>query len=98
MNAILYLFAVCALCVPAYLLHGWATAILWGWFVAPVFQVREISTAEALGLCLVLALARLRRNPSSEGKTNEEKLWDVAAVFLAPLLLLAVGWIVKQWT
>lgn len=69
-------------------------AILWGWFTVPIFNVAHISTLEASGLILMVALAtsKYRNNVKSDQKWEP---WLFA--FLAPLLGLGFGWVIKSW-
>lgn len=89
------------LIVISSLLNGWALKVLWSWFVAPVFQVSSISTAQAIGLSLVFVL--MQSSSRTSNNTNSDKsptalLFE--AVFLAvvtPLFAVGCGWVISQF-
>ena len=49
---------------------GWALSVLWGWFVPPVFGLREISIPEVIGLMLIISLFRHREYKKKNQITN----------------------------
>lgn len=73
---------------------GWVLSILWGWFVPPVFGLREISIPEVIGLVLIVSLLRMR----NYGKDLKgEPLVKLAAAVLAPLIALLFGYVTLQF-
>jgi len=53
---------------------GWATSVLWRWFVVPAFELPSISMAQAIGLRSVLyGLLPLPAAKRPGGKKSEEK-------------------------
>lgn len=75
---------------------GWAFSILWGWFVAPVFDLREISIPEAIGLSLTVGLLRARYRDTD--LTKPEGKWSrLAFVAIAPAMFLLFGYITLQF-
>lgn len=92
--SIFALIAVIAAAIVGMVWSGYVMAILWGWFAVPIFNVAHISTFEASGLILMVALAtaKYRNNVKSDPK------WErLAFMFIAPLLSLGFGWIIKSW-
>lgn len=76
--------------------YGYALSVLWGWFVAPIFDVPRIPVAPATGTMLIVRYL-LRYH---ESKYNEEESFIDQAIegfstaLAPPLTALALGWIV----
>jgi hypothetical protein len=93
-------FAVLFLCmfVAAFLLDGWVTQTVWGWFVVPIFGIRQINLAEAVGLGLVTGLFTHQYIPTQRKKEDGSTNWEpIAHLFLRPLLVLFIAWIVTHF-
>lgn len=77
-------------------MSGWALSVLWGWFVVPVFNVPNLSIAQAVGLSCIVSFFKSYKT----GEPDKDKSWvDVAvglivSALLAPLLAVGFGWIV----
>lgn len=75
-------------------LDAWALAILWTWFVVPLFNVPNMGLIDAAGISLIVNfLIREAR------KTDEEIDWakTIAKVLVPPLTSVGIGWILMQF-
>lgn len=75
---------VLLLCLLAVLVRGLCLSILWGWLIAPVFGLPALGIAPALGLTVFL-------NFLLSHKQEEQ---TVADVFVVPLFVVGVGWLI----
>lgn len=75
---------VLLLCVLAVLIRGVCLSILWGWLIAPVFALPALGVAPAIGLTVFL-------NFLLDHKKEEHAAADI---FVAPLFVLGVGWVI----
>lgn len=83
-------------------MRGWATSVLWGWFVVPVFNVPALTIGTAAGLALVVGyLANSPRTADSDDKKDEpfgkSLLRGLMWATLWPLLVLLIGWGIRQF-
>ena len=69
---------------------GLALRVLWGWFVAPVFDVPTLSIAQAIGIQYVIGFVTYHYS----GKDERETVEKAAVAVGTPLVFLAVGYIV----
>jgi len=72
------------LCALALLIRGICLSILWAWLIAPVFGLPALGIAPAIGLTVFL---NFLLNHKQEEQT-------VADVFVVPLFVLGVGWVI----
>jgi hypothetical protein len=89
-NGLLALLGIGVLIVLSVLVNGWVAAVLWGWFVVPLFGLPAINIAQACGVGMTI---NMLTGQKSTQKTDD---WAsvMATAFFVPLLLLGVGWIV----
>jgi hypothetical protein len=73
--------------------EGYALAVLWGWFIVPVFKLPELRVPVAMGLVLIISFLSHGSSPQK----NEDLEWWVPLLTLAikPLLVLGFGWLIK---
>ena len=83
------------LAAPLMIWQAHAVAVMWEWFVVPLWDLAPISTPEALGLVLLSGLVRFR-NSKSDADDEEVKRLIKNAV-LHPAFTLCAGWIVMKW-
>lgn len=93
-------FLVPILFTTAYIWRGWIFSILWRWFITPVFHIGHIGIAQAIGLSLIVGLL-------SSTQDVEERYKDKSAtyrfgimagkLYVAPLLVLFIAWIVQMF-
>lgn len=79
------------------ILNGWALSVLWGWFVAPVFGIPELSILQAIGFGLIVSY--MTREPdSSKSKDKDDDSHPVITMMivtaLRPIFAVFIGWIV----
>lgn len=79
------------------LMNGWVLSILWGWFVSPLFGLPSLSIPAAIGFALVVGMLTKQE---TQNETKDKEFSSIIAaliarVFLAPLVTLSIGWIVK---
>jgi putative Mn2+ efflux pump MntP len=76
--------------------HGWALKTAWNWFVPAIIGWPRLGIAQAIGLSVVLTVARpsSRKSESDEGAAA---FWmAVATSIVTVLLTLGIGWIVHE--
>lgn len=85
--------------IPLSMLRGWATVKLWGWFVAPVFHVPELTLVPAMGISLLVSfLTTQLHTDTDEKKTDAEKFGrDLIYSIFIPLMGVGFGWLYHQF-
>ncbi len=74
---------------------GWAAAILWGWFMVPIFGAPSLTTLQCWAIALTLSLFRPRFTMQ---KSDPDELWNaIGGVALTPPISLVLGWAIKNW-
>lgn len=82
----------------AWLLSGWAIALLWSWFVLPVFFLPPLTWAQAAGLGMVIGYLTHQIDLKKDERPYVEKL--VASISFAitkPLICVGFGWVLKHF-
>ncbi len=95
-----YLFAFLFVSVLSATLNGWAFAVLWLWFVVPIFDVPQLTIPTSIGLMLVVAyLTRWWDTVEAPPEDEFSELLFKAVVISVskPLFALVFGAIVKCW-
>ena len=78
--------------------NGFVLTLLWAWFIVPTFNLPALTLAPAIGVPLVVGFLTYQAKPEQDGKDKTEALLDsVMHMALKPAVMLAIGWIVKQW-
>jgi hypothetical protein len=75
--------------------HGWALKTAWNWFVPAITTWPRLGIAQAIGLSIVLTVAR----PSTRKSEDEgpAAFWlGIATGIVTVLLTLGIGWIVHE--
>ena len=91
-----YLFLVVIDIVISLLLNGWALSVLWGWFVASLLGVGELTFANALGLSLFTRmLSGFEREAKDQSEKSEvqKKLEDIFNHLSYPVLCVGFGFV-----
>jgi hypothetical protein len=80
------------LIIPGMMLNGFVTVQLWNWFIIPNFNAPAITLPAAIGIHLVFHNIK---GASVKHKDHEiDNDAGIVAMFLTPLLLWFVGWVV----
>lgn len=93
-TSIKFISAILAIAVLPLLIveQGWAISILWGWFVVPL-GLPEIGIAAAIGVSITASALSSRYR-----KTEDADKWSVITyALLRPIILVLVGYLVKQF-
>lgn len=72
---------------------GYVTATMWEWFVVPVFDLPQITQAQACGI--TLAFVALKGGTSYTADNDDAVSKKISFVILSPWVLLGLGWCVK---
>ena len=74
---------------------GWAAAILWGWFMVPIFGATVLSTVQCWAIVLTISMFRPRLNLT---KSDPSEFWSATGgIIIAPPISVALGWAIKNW-
>jgi hypothetical protein len=77
--------------------EGWVLAILWGWFVVPVFGLPALSVPVAIGLCLIASVLTNHKTGKEAEKEDVGLGMTVGVLLLKPGIALLAGWIVTKF-
>lgn len=79
----------------AYLLHGFVFVKLWTWFVVTTFGLSTIGLVPAIGLCIFVGFLTAKfPNWDARRSHFQQKIERTTWIFLYPLMILGVGYIV----
>lgn len=74
---------------------AWAAAILWGWFMVPMFSAPVLTTTQCWAITLTVSLFFPRLKMT---KADPSEFWSaLGSVFLVPPISLGIGWAIKTW-
>lgn len=99
----LLLVAIGLVLAPFMIYNAWALSLLWKWFVAEPFGVKQLSIPNAIGLISVVGMLRQDWSKTFTGPTIEdldpdkraERLRNIGiAVLIAPMISVAIGYVV----
>ena len=77
------------------LIGGYTVATLWGWFIAPIFGLKELSIVQAIGLSLVVTYMTYQTAPEDTESTSTKL--KIAKELLRPVFALMIGYVVHRW-
>ena len=98
MGCIGLLVLAVALIALATVLNAWALKVLWGWFVAPVFELPNLGLFEAMGLsCIVSFLIASTKQDEEDEKEASAWVKAFTLAVIRPLLAVGMGWIIVQF-
>jgi len=87
--------AAVALIAPHLLLEGWVGLTLWTWFAVPL-GAPPMKLGHAMGLLIIVGLAKVCPPTRQGARDVAEIVGEMLGVgFVAPLMALVLGWIVK---
>jgi putative Mn2+ efflux pump MntP len=78
---------------------GYVLTVLWSWFVVPTFGAPLLTIAPAIGLAMVVGFLTHQSDATKtpEGDSSERFMRAVAHALVMPLLVLGIGWVVRQF-
>lgn len=83
---------------------GFVLAVLWGWFLSPVFQIPEPSVLSCIGLLLVVGYIRGKFSDLKELEAIRVEMGETDYIierlsfsFSYPAVILGLGWILKHF-
>lgn len=80
------------LMIPAYLLNGFVLMKLWQWFLVPL-GLPVIGLAHCIGIAIIINFLTMHYQKSP--KESDDGGWNAFAhLYLNPLFVLFIGWIV----
>jgi hypothetical protein len=88
------------------LIRSYVIAYLWTWFVSPIFNIREISIPEALGMTLIVLFINIQgksihdqshKQQNTSNPINYDDIMTVVGQLSSPLFILAVAWLVHTF-
>lgn len=92
-NVAIVVRLVCLL--AAFPLEGFAVSRLWQWFVAAPMKLPGVSTAQGVGLAVLVGLVAGQYIPTDD--TEKSKNAMIGRALGAPVAALGIGLIVKTW-
>lgn len=82
------------------LVSGLVLAVLWGWFIVPIFKLPELTTVQAIGVGYVVSYLTQRLDMSSNKGEEESVGLKLGKLFAAAtgkaIIFLAFGYIIKS--
>ena len=87
--------------VGSAILNGWVLSTMWQWFIVPLFHAPVLTIPYAIGISLMIGMFSKSSSTSSDNK-GEGTDWSkvisaLLAIFLSPLFVLFMGWIVRMF-
>lgn len=94
---ILFLFVITV--AGGFIMNGWVLSVLWGWFVVPLFNIAPLTIPYAIGISTIFAMFvsknKTMKDDKKYGSDDLPKIIEsIAYVFLTPLIVLFIGYIV----
>ncbi len=84
--------------IGSFIANGWALSVMWGWFVVPLFGLPALSIPAAIGLSMVVGMLTHQTMPTEKDKSAGLLITGIIAhAILTPLLIVAVGYIIKSF-
>lgn len=93
------ILALVVLAIPyVAVINGFTFSVLWSWFIVPIFDLPNLTIAQAIGLgLLVSALKSPKKQENSDKSALEQVLFLILYPLLEMILYLGLGWIVLQF-
>jgi len=76
--------------------HGWALKTAWNWFVPDITGWPRLGIAQAIGLSIVVGIARPWTSDDHTHETPAEFWFRMAGGVASVLLTLGIGWVVHE--
>jgi hypothetical protein len=82
-------------------INGMVISIIWGWFIAPIFNLREITISQAVGISIFISLFTtpgMTKNAERKATTNEASaIQEAISLTITRLFLIPIGTLVIAW-
>lgn len=88
-----------ALLAVSVLLNGWALSLMWGWFIAPVFDVVPLTFGHAIGVSMVtsyMTYQYIKKAKEEKADFVEEFVEAFLIAVFRPLLYVGYGLIIHS--
>lgn len=96
MRAIGIATSIAAVTFFSWIWSGYATSVLWGWFIVPVFGLDPLSIPAAIGISMVVSFLAKDVPDHEEGKPFADVMAEAVGVAIArPLFTLISGFVVS---
>ena len=69
---------------------------LWYWFLVPVWPILAVPKWNLYGASLIVTFLTLSATREKETTTKDAMIYGAVASFLNPLIMLTIGWAIKQ--
>ena len=85
--------------------RGYVLSYVWAWFISPIFDIREITVSEAMGISIFGSLlirlpTRFKEEPTNYAKKHQI-IFGILSFFgetiIAPAFTLAVAWFIHAY-
>lgn len=87
-------FGLIAASALSMIFSGLVLQIMWAWYIAPLFSIRELTIPEALGLYCTTWLLTYRDAPQKESRGWEKV---IAEMFSHAPITLLIGLVIRWW-
>jgi hypothetical protein len=100
MVALLGILGMVAMVAGSAMWHGYVFSLLWSWFAVPAFGLPTLSLAMSIGVALLVNYATYHRVtvPTDPFEDTGDTVIDSAThIITYPLIVLIIGWVIKQY-
>jgi len=76
---------------------GYVLSVLWGWFIAPMFHLPQLSVVAAIGLMVIVSYLTWHVDmdkPPTKDSWGDKFGKDICVAVMKPLFMLSFGWVV----
>lgn len=80
----------------AAILDGFATSVLWGWFMVPLFKLPSLPISAAIGIAALIGLLTRQHIPDPKEKSESNGKNALFDLFVSPFIAILIGYICKQ--
>lgn len=99
MKVLGYITSIIGLLTAGVFIKGFTAMKLWAWFIAPLFNVPELSLLSAYGLAMFASMIAMSKSGKSVDKDKafwEQMLQSLIEMLVINGMYLGLGWIVKS--
>lgn len=98
MPVVVLLIIVLIAAILSSIVQAWVLTNLWAWFIVPTFDIAPLSIPVGIGIALILGMFFPQQVDMDKAKKADisELFGNLASKgFIAPLIVLFIGWIVS---